>query len=73
MNFTKCLLFITSCRSHSFIDVTGVGSENPFAVNESCKIVHETVVIGHESDNKHDISDTKSSTSSSEQIAIGTL
>ena len=70
MNFTKCLLFITSCRSHSFIDVTGVGSESPFAVNESRKIVNDTVVIDHESDNEHD---TESSTSSSEQIAIGTL
>ena len=67
MNFTKCLLFITCCRSHSFIDVTGVGSESPFAVNESCKIVNDTVVIDHESDNEHDISDTESSTSSSEQ------
>ena len=67
MNFTKCLLFVTCCRSHSFIDVTGVGSESPFAVNESCKIVNDTVVIEHESDNEHDISDTESSTSSSEQ------
>ena len=67
MNFTKCLLFVTCCRSHSFIDVTGVGSESPFAVNESCKIVNDTVVIDHESDNEHDISDTESSTSSSEQ------
>ena len=57
MNFTKCLLFVTCCRSHSFIDVTGVGSESPFAVNESCKIVNDTVVIDHESDNEHDISD----------------
>lgn len=67
MNFTKCLLFVTCCRSHSFIDVTGVVSESPFVVNESCKIVNDTVVIDHESDNEHDISDTESSTSSSEQ------
>ena len=32
-------------RSHSFIHVTGVGSESPFAVNESCKIVDDTVVL----------------------------
>ena len=59
MNFTKCLLFITFCRSHSFIDVTDVGSKSPFAFNESCKIVNGTVAIDHESDNEHDISDTE--------------
>ena len=32
-------------RAHSFIHVTGVGSESPFAVNESCKIVDDAVVL----------------------------
>lgn len=67
LNFTKCFWFIVCCRSHSVIDVTGVGSESPFAVSESCKIVDDTIVIVHESDNEHEISDTDSSTSSSEQ------
>ena len=66
MNFTKCLWFIVCYRSHSFIDVTGVASKSPLAVNESCKIVDDTVIIDHESDNDHDISDSESSTTSSE-------
>lgn len=53
-------------ESHSFIDVTGVASKSPLAVNESCKIVDDTVIIDHESDNDHDISDSESSTTSSE-------
>ena len=55
------------CRSYTFIDVTGVETASPFSANTSYKIVDDTVLIDNESDNGHDISDTETSTSSSEQ------
>lgn len=54
------------CRSDTFIDVTGVESASPFSANTSLKVVGDTGVIDNESDSDCDISDTESSTSSSE-------
>ena len=61
------LSYVTCCRSHTFIDVTGVETASSFSANTSYKIVDGTVVIDNESFNDHDISDTGTSTSSSEQ------
>lgn len=61
------LSYLTCCRSHTFLDVTGVETASSFSANTSYKIVDGTVVIDNESFNDHDISDAGTSASSSEQ------
>ena len=55
------------CRSDTFIDVTGVETASSISANMSYRIVDGTVVIDNVGDNDCDISDTETSTSSSEQ------
>ena len=53
--------YLTSCRSDTFIDVTGVETATSFSANTSYKIVDDTDLT------VSDISDTETSTSSPEQ------